>query len=130
MTITGISPDWGYGDETTAVSVTGEGFVEGLTIRVGPEKMGILEVVGDSLVDAMIPEGLEPGTYDVIVALPDESTASLTDAFEVREREVTTTAASDGGGCGGAGRGGLGLLWSLGLLMALTWRQRRGASSS
>ncbi|MEC9072814.1 MAG: IPT/TIG domain-containing protein, partial [Myxococcota bacterium] len=123
LVVTGVSPSWGYADETTTVSITGDGFVEGLTVRVGPEKMGILEVIGDSLVDALVPEGLEPGSYDVIVALPDETTATLPEGFEIRPREATAPGAPADDGCSAGDPGGLALALALFLLWARSTRR-------
>ena len=95
LSITAISPDFGYDDVDTAVSITGQGFVDPVAVKLGGTNLVSTQVTSSQLIEATVPSGMEPGTYMLIVINPDSSTASLQEAFEVRHRE------QDGGSDGG-----------------------------
>lgn len=101
LTVTGISPTSGYNDTETEVSITGTGFVPGMTAKLGGTNLGSVQVTGDSLIEATVPEGLETDTYLLVVITPDDRSATLLNAFEVKEREVAEDAGPDPEpGCG------------------------------
>jgi hypothetical protein len=86
VVVDAMSPDFGFTDEDTKVSITGSGFKAGLTAKLGAMPLGIFGVTGDSLIDATVPKGLSPGKYLLVVVNPDGKTGTLKDAFEARER--------------------------------------------
>jgi len=93
-----ISPDFGYSDVETPVTITGHGFVPGLTAKLGGTTLGSVQVTGDSIISAVVPADMEAGSYMLVVINSDESSGFLEDAFEVRERG--TVIPDDGPSCG------------------------------
>ena len=65
--------------------MVGNGFVEGTTAALGATALENVTVTGTQLLNATVPAGMQPGIYMLVVINPDETTAFLTDAFEVRE---------------------------------------------
>lgn len=95
VTVVDISPRKGSNDQSTNVSISGTGFQLGLSVKLGAELIGVQQVTGDSLIQATVPEGLEEGTYSVIVINPDNTTATLPNGFEVTLPEVETECGDD-----------------------------------
>ncbi|NOZ02534.1 MAG: hypothetical protein GXP54_11670, partial [Deltaproteobacteria bacterium] len=87
--VIGISPDFGYNDVETPVSIVGNGFKPGLTAKVGAVSLSSIQVAGDTVVEAVVPKGMEPGSYMVLIVNSDQTTGFLADAFQVRKREAT-----------------------------------------
>ncbi len=83
-----VSPSFGYEDEETPITVAGHGFQPGLTLRLGGTLLAAIQVVGEGLATAVVPEGLAPGWYTLFASNPDGSSGFLKDAFEVRVRPV------------------------------------------
>ncbi|HUU03666.1 MAG TPA: IPT/TIG domain-containing protein [Myxococcota bacterium] len=104
VSIDNISPDFGYNDSETPVSITGGGFKVGATVRLGGTDLSAVQILSASLISASVPSGMDPGSYMLVVMNSDGGTASLPDAFEVRERGCTP--ACDGKQCGPDGCGG------------------------
>ena len=100
LSVTGISPSFGYDDAETAVSITGTGFVDGMTAKLGGTALDSVQVVGDSILEATVPAGLEPTTYLLVVLTPDQHSATLLNAFEVRHRAVEADVTDSGPTCG------------------------------
>ncbi|GMV40580.1 MAG: hypothetical protein AMXMBFR64_22960 [Myxococcales bacterium] len=100
LTVTGISPSQGYNDVETAVAITGTGFVPGMSAKLGGTSLGSVKVTGDSLIDASVPKGMEPGTYMLVVVTPDDRSATLLNAFMAQERAVEPDASDPGPSCG------------------------------
>jgi hypothetical protein len=96
LSLTAISPNFGTTDEETAVSITGAGFEAGITVKLGGTTLSAVQVLGDGLLSATVPAGLAPGMYLLVAALPSGDTASLPDAFEVREAAPTANQCGDG----------------------------------
>ncbi len=146
-----MTPDSGFNDQPTEVSIVGTGFAPGLVARLGGTALGGLQVTGSTLVTALVPKGLDAGRYGLVLANVDGQTAFLPNAFEVRVRlsgcgdgtcgadESCATCAKDCGACppqdkgcqssdGPASRGwtSAGLPWLLGLLgLVALWRRTR-----
>ena len=123
LAIHGISPNWGYPDELTEVSITGQGLGEVTQALLGGTTLSSMKVVGDGLITAIVPKGLEPGLYQLIVATVDGDSAFLNDAFEVQERVAATD--DGGGGCATGPAGATSALLILMALLSLAWRRRR-----
>jgi len=123
LSLVAISPNWGYPDELTEVSITGQGLSDVNQALLGGTTLSSLNVVGDGLITAIVPKGLGSGMYQLNVATADGESAFLNDAFEVRERGAETS----GGGGGGCRTGPAGTTSCLLLLLAmlsLAWRRR------
>lgn len=126
LTLLGISPDWGYPDELTEVSITGQGLGDVSQALLGGTTLSSVNVVGDGLITAIVPKGLEPGLYQLIVATANGDSAFLTDAFEVQERESVVDVETDSGGGCATGPAGATTCVLIGLaLLSLAWRRRR-----
>lgn len=106
LAVTDISPSVGRFGETTTVSITGSGFEPGISVRIGATGIGVTDLTGDSLIEALVPDTLDIGTYTLIVVNPDDSTASLVGAFEVTADGAATGGTGDGGGATDTGGGG------------------------
>ena len=85
LNIAAVSPGSGANDTATQISVVGNGFVEGTTAALGATALENVSVTGTQLLNATVPAGMQPGSYMLVVINPDETTAFLTDAFEVLE---------------------------------------------
>ncbi len=122
--IDSVSPNFGVNTKSTEIAIAGTGFRVGVEARLGATRLGIIELIGTTLIQAVVPEAMDPGTYDLTVINTDETTTTLRAAFVV--------GAEASSGCSGAGArgaplstGGLALL-AVGLLAVGAWR-RRGA---
>jgi len=125
ITIANISPAYGMEISETSVSITGTGFAVGATAKLGGTNMSAVQTVSESLITATVPAGLAPGFYMVIVVNPDEATATLPNAFEIRAVEVDGE--TDPGGCSASTHhefAGLALLLLM-LAAAIVWRRVR-----
>ena len=94
-----VDPPSGWNGQDTPVTISGQGFVapirENLNkggsirvldeFRVELEISPLLEIVyrGSGSIDAVVPAGLTPGTYDLTVINPDGTSGTLPDAFTV-----------------------------------------------
>ena len=128
LALTDVSPDFGFASEATPVSVTGQGFAEGVSVLIGGRALEGVTRVSSSVLTGSVPAGLNPGTYTVIATNPGGASATLPDAFEVR---VAPTPATKDEGCAGGGASALwalaSALWALalgGLALALRRRLR------
>jgi hypothetical protein len=139
VTVLAVSPNWGYFDEDTPVTVTGTGFQSGATAVLGATSLKNVVVKGAGLISATVPKGMAPGSYMLVVANPDGSSGFLEDAFLVSQpspeysspepapdtSEPTTTTTASGGGCAAAGpTGASAMLRILGLAMLALARRR------
>ena len=128
VTVTNVSPAFGFDDRSTDISIAGTGFQAGVTVRLGAEPLGVLDRIGTTLVEARVPEGLATGVYTLHVINPDDSTAFLADAFEVRAADTGSQTYSKSKGCAATGAEAPPLLGLLGgLAWALARRRRRVA---
>jgi hypothetical protein len=123
LSMSEISPTSGFEDEQTPVSIIGEGFVAGATVRIGGTALIAVETVGSGLISATVPKGLKPGFYTIIVANPDGNSSALTDGFEVLVRSANNNVA---GGCAAAPASApQGAVYLLMLVLScLLWRRR------
>ena len=122
VSITDVSPRFGYDDEPTVIAIIGTGFLPGATAKIGGTSMSPVQVEGGSAITATVPKGLTPGKYTVLVINSDGTSGALTDAFEVKHRG---DAPSDGCAAGHGSSTALGLLVALLAVVAL--RRRRTA---
>lgn len=86
-TITTVAP--GSGPVGTTITITGTNLATTTGVTVGGVTATDLDVVGDTSVTAVVPDSLDPGTYDVAVTT-EGGTATADDAFEVTESDAPT----------------------------------------
>jgi hypothetical protein len=80
-TIDSISPAFGYTGGGDAVTISGSGFVDGLTVTIGGGDASEIVVSGDGLsITCLTPAGTT-GPVDVVVTNPDASSATLLGGF-------------------------------------------------
>ena len=120
LQVTAISPVEGFNDEDTEVSIVGEGFVPGATVKLGATHLSAVTIVSAGLISARVPAGMTAGTYLLIVVNSDGDTATLDAAFEVLE---PPSGPSSGCTAGPTARGPLLPLMLLAGLL-LVWRRR------
>lgn len=94
-----ITPSEGPNTESVNVVITGSGFEAGVEVLLGADNIGVTET-RDGRIRATVPDGFDPGTYDVVVTNPDGETAILMGGYTVTEGII------DGDGKGGAGSDG------------------------
>ena len=120
FTIKFVSPEEGCNDEATAITITGSGFVEGMTVTLSDqdgEKFLVAVVLDKTMIRATVPAGMKSGSYDLRVISPSDQSKFFPGAFKVIRCGST--------GCGVGERAspaGLGLLLLLGGLV-LAWRR-------
>jgi hypothetical protein len=121
-TVDSVSPNFGVTSRSTEISIIGTGFREGVEARLGAKRLGVIELVGTTLISAVVPEGMDPGTYDLTVINSDDTTTTLKEAFVVGA-EASSGCAGAGGGAPTGGLGGA-LALSLALLAWGAGRRR------
>jgi len=82
LQVTGIDPSFGYSDTPTGVTVTGESFKEEAEVFIGGFVCEVT-TVSDDTIGAIVPQGMAPGLYGLMVKNPDGVIATLSDAFLV-----------------------------------------------
>jgi len=113
-TFTSVSPNGYINSQSTTLTISGTGFVSGMTVTIGGQTCGSLTVNSGSQLSCSNPTGLAAGDYDVVVTNPslDSATGSNAFAFRVAPSLSTLKAAGPQGafqscqGCHG-GNGGL-----------------------
>ena len=91
VTVTSVTPPFGWTGGKTAVTITGAGFVSTPAVFLQSDLDGsvsMLELshaafVSDTSITAIVPSGLAVGTYDVIVVDPDGCAGSLVGKFKI-----------------------------------------------
>lgn len=91
VTVTSVTPPFGWTGGKTAVTISGAGFVSTPTVFLQSDLDGsvtLLELshaafVSDTSITAIIPSGLAVGTYDVVVVDPDGCAGSLAGKFKI-----------------------------------------------
>jgi hypothetical protein len=121
----------------TPVQIIGSNFVEGCVVKLGSAELTVLSVT-DSLIEALVPKGLEPSVYTLIVQNPgqDGKVGALPNAFTVLAGAGGTgdgvaVVADEGKGAAGGGcalgPAGTGALWLLLVLILGLAAAGRGA---
>jgi photosystem II stability/assembly factor-like uncharacterized protein len=99
-TISAVSPDSAPNDLDTPVVVTGTGFVPTPTVDLGTGPLQNVTWVSSTRLAALVPWGMDEGTYDLTVTNPGPGAAvdALSDAFTVTQGiGVWTTGGPYGG---------------------------------
>ena len=94
VSVTSISPNWGYNTGTLSVSVSGSGFLRGATIALA--KAGETDISADGVIVISTSEILcnfdlvskITGKWNVIVTNRDATTATLTEGFTIKTLAV------------------------------------------
>jgi hypothetical protein len=92
LSINGVEPDEGYTDATTSVEITGAAFSASPAPQVQLSQSGttvdLSGVTASSTrsLEASVPAGLNPGTYDLTITNPDGESVTLANAFTVLAR--------------------------------------------
>lgn len=120
--ISAISPNQASNVAAVDVLVTGGGFQDGLTLKIGPITASEVEVRGAGTISAQVPPSIAAGSYDVVVENPDGQVAILPKGFTVLGADGASQASSDCR-CASAGSGDQG--WAALAVIPLGWWIRR-----
>ncbi|MBP1464492.1 choice-of-anchor C family protein [Candidatus Chloroploca sp. M-50] len=80
--VTGVLPPSALNDVETEMLVQGRNFAAGVGVRLGTTNLETTRIDGTTLL-AVVPAGLTPATYDVVVTNPGGGEAQLANAFTV-----------------------------------------------
>lgn len=84
LTLSAITPNLGYNDAPTEVTITGTNFRTGVTAAVGTAPLLNVTLVSDAELHAVVPGGMTPGVYTLRVRnLGDAEPARLPDSYTV-----------------------------------------------
>lgn len=96
-TVTGVSPSRGLRDGNTPVTITGTGFSGVLDVKLSDPAGTLLTdvlFVSSTQITAVVPPGIAPGQYDIIVRNPLGANATSSVKFRVDDHPDTMPAAS------------------------------------
>jgi uncharacterized membrane protein len=79
----GISPAVGSAIENTPVVITGENFVETPSVKLGETWLISVTQVSSTTLNAVVPGGITPGTYDLSLYNGDCQPVELLGAFSI-----------------------------------------------
>jgi len=82
--VNSVSPNSGLNTETTNITIAGASFFGTPTVALGSNVLSEVSLLDSTRLLAVVPPGLPPGTYDLIVTNPDGQVAILQAAFTVR----------------------------------------------
>lgn len=99
-TLAALTPDSGPNNMDTQVVITGTCFVPTPTVTLGDVQVQDVAWISSTRLAALVPWGLQPGTYDLVVANPGPGTpsATLSAAFTVSQAIGTWTTDGPYGG--------------------------------
>ncbi|MFQ5421076.1 MAG: IPT/TIG domain-containing protein, partial [Anaerolineae bacterium] len=83
VSLIGILPDFGTNDKTTNVTVLGVNFQNGATLSLGGTPLQSVTFISPNQLQAVVPAGMPPGAYDLMVVNPDGLSDTLLNAFVV-----------------------------------------------
>ncbi|QTA85185.1 Immunoglobulin like fold-containing protein [Desulfonema magnum] len=78
-----VNPGVGNRDSATGVVITGTDFMSGATVMIGDIEIENVTFVSSTELRATIPEGTEPGTYDIKVTNPNSRMTIKNSGFQV-----------------------------------------------
>ena len=128
LAVTAVAPNSVAIGGTTAVSITGTGFVAGSTITIGGVALtGVVLYNATTLVGTLDASSLAEGAHDVTVSNPNAAMATLAGGFYVGVIPTEEPPpASDDGGCGDVrGASPVGSLLLTAIVLAGLGRRRR-----
>ncbi|MBI4744614.1 MAG: IPT/TIG domain-containing protein, partial [Actinobacteria bacterium] len=85
-TITNVTPGNGVNTSTTNITITGTNFHSLATAKIGSIDLTNVVWVSDTTINATVPTGLAPGTYDISVINPGDMVGTLTNGFRVKQK--------------------------------------------
>jgi len=85
--VTSITPNSGFRDVDTAVTIEGSNFQPNASASLDGNPLQSVSFINPGELEATVPAGLGPGTYDLTVVNPDSHSGVLLDAFTVLEPE-------------------------------------------
>ncbi len=88
-TVDSITPNSGSPDQPTPVQIGGSNFVETPSLRLGETWLEDVVQVSPTELTAVVPAGMAPGTYDLVLYNGDCQVATLPNAFTVGTVEHT-----------------------------------------
>lgn len=98
LAVMGIHPPSAPNDLDVSVTITGTGFATGATALLGETLLRNVRWVNATTLTALVPWGLEPGVYTLMVVNPDGISGTLLNAFTVTQGiGVWTTGGPYGG---------------------------------
>ena len=80
-----IDPDRGPNNKVVDVIITGLNFVATPSVRIGTTFCLNVALIDAGRLEAQVPTGITPGTYDVVVTNPDGGTGTLPNGYTVEE---------------------------------------------
>jgi hypothetical protein len=93
-TVAAVRPAWGFNDQPSRIHITGAGFQLGLSgncradvpprVWLGQHELPDVQYVSTGWLEAVVPAGLAPGSYDLTVRNPDGQSATWAAAYTVR----------------------------------------------
>lgn len=95
LTVTGIDPSEGLDNTPVTVTITGTNFLSGATASIGGTSLESVTVKDSTTITAVVPPGITPGTYDVIVYNSTIATARLLSGYTVLSSSVLQLTAID-----------------------------------
>lgn len=85
-----INPTGFINSQTTTATITGAGFVSGMTVTIGGSPCSSVVVNSGSSITCTTPTGLGAGSYDVVVTNPSAVSTTGTSAFAFRVAPTLT----------------------------------------
>ena len=82
LLVSSVTPSEAPNTSSTDIVIVGSGFESGAEVLLDARKIGVTETQSGRI-SATVPEGLEPGDYDVVVTNPGGETAILMSGFTV-----------------------------------------------
>jgi len=128
LAVTSIAPNSVAIGGTTAVTITGTGFLAGSTVTIGGVALtGVVLYNATTLVGTLDARSLAEGAHDVTVSNPNAAMATLAGGFYVGviPTEEPPPATDDGGCCDVRGASPVGSLLLTAIVLAGLGRRRR-----
>jgi len=99
-TVSSVYPTAGPSNAETPILISGVGFVEGATARLGSNALRGVVVNGTTLISAFVPDGIAPGSYQVTVTNPDGQSGTCSCTFTVYQGPRITSLSPSSGKAG------------------------------
>ncbi len=96
VSFTSVTPDNFINTQSTSITVTGTGFVSGMTVTIGGAMCTSVAVNSASELTCMTPTGSGSGAFDLVVTNPSSVSATGTSAFEFRTPPTLTVLKGSG----------------------------------
>jgi hypothetical protein len=97
-TVSAVSPNNGYRHATTDITISGQDFLAGASVKIGTTDATNVSVVNATTITATVPAMLTAGAYDVSVTNVGGSAGTASNGFAVTVLTPTVTGVSPGSG--------------------------------